>query len=259
MNVQLQMHDYRSVYLVVRSTSEGHIQSTTYQKCEMEAPSQKQSALVYDLPFDYEGLDSLNEFLHSNELSEVAKQLHNDEIDFSSDISGISGALQGTSCSDHQWWVQSDISVNCKDDPLASACVRQKNSANNVVQFGNMRLKYAMRYFLCVHVSGGSCNQREVCSNGFIIDTLPPLPGEVFTPNGQVLSDDTSVLICWDGFQDIETEVVMDNMKGIKEYFYGFGKHFFFLSFHVSVAYKQKWPSYSHKLCIGTLHMVEFN
>ena len=221
---QLKMHDHKSVYLVVRSSTDGHTQSTAYQESVIEDTLPKLSASVYDLPFDYEDLGSLNDYLHSSQLSKVAKQLHNDEVDFSNNTKGISGALQGTSCIDHEWWVQVDVSANCKTDPASSACLRKKYSSNNVVQFGNMRLQHATQYFVCVHASGGSCNQLRVCSNGFIIDIMPPLPGQVSTPNGQVLSDNTSVLVYWEGFQDIEIEVPLVNLQGIKEYQYGLGE-----------------------------------
>ena len=218
------MHGHKSVSFVVCSTSEGHVQSTVYQKCEIEVTSPRLSATVYDLPLDYEDLDSLKDYLHSTELGKVAQQLHNDEVAYSNNTNGISGALQGTSCTDHEWWVQEDVSANCKNDPAASACLRKKYSSNNIVRFGNMRLQHATQYFVCVHASGGTCNQLRACSNGFIIDIMLPLPGQVSTPNGQVLSDNSSVLVYWEGFQDIEIEVPLVNLQGIKEYQYGFGE-----------------------------------
>ena len=223
-NTRLHMHDHKPVFLVVRSSADGHVQSTGHQKCEMKDTLPKLSALVYDLPPNYEHLDELNDLLHGNQLGKVAQRLHDDEVDFSSDTRRITGAVQGITCSDHQWWVQLDPNTNCRNDPSSSACVREKYSGTNVIRFASIGFEYANRYFLCVYTSGSSCGQTKVCSNGFIIDTKPPLPGQVSTENGQVLSDNTSVLIYWQGFQDIETEIELGDRQGIKEYYYGLGQ-----------------------------------
>ncbi len=89
------MHDHKSVFLVVRSSSEGHLQATAQQRCEMDDTLPKLSAAVYDLPPNYEHLDEL---LKSDEQESLTRRLHEDEVDFSGDTNRISGALQGPRC-----------------------------------------------------------------------------------------------------------------------------------------------------------------
>ncbi len=65
----------------------------------------------------------------------------------------------------------------------------------------------------------------QVCSNGFIVDTQPPVGGQVWPESGQVLADHTGALISWQGFHDIEADMALSGGRmGIKEYYYGLGE-----------------------------------
>ena len=223
MKAALQIHDYKLVYLVVRTFDVRFIQSVAYQQAEIQEVLTKMTAVVYDLPMNYKDLDSLKDILQSSQLGTVSQQLHNDDVDFTNITQGISGALQGTSCAEHHWWIQLDVSVNCKDESFHIMCIQEKISTDNIIKFANMKFLPSSEYFICVHANGGKCNPLKVCSNGFIIDTTPPLPGNVYVVNG--LSDTTAMLINWEGFQDIETEISIPYSDGIKEYLYAIGKN----------------------------------
>ena len=223
------MHDQRTVYLFVRSYNDWHVQSLESVQCDVEDAKAPLSPPVYDLPLDYEDLDALNDILHSNQLGDVAIQLHNDEVDFTKNTRGISGALQGTDCKDHEWFVQEDPDVNCRTNKYHAACKKRRYTTGNVVEFRNMNLKHGHQYFICVYASNGNCSPApmKMCSNGFIVDTQPPLPGHVYVGHGTESTghpDNTSVLIRWDGFEDIEAELDIPYVSGIKEYFYAIGK-----------------------------------
>ena len=224
------MHDRRTVYLLIRAYNDWHVQSLESVVCSLEDAKAPLAAPVYDLPLDYEGLDDLNDILHSNQLGDVAVQLHNDEVDFSNNTRGISGALQGTACDEHDWFVQEDPEVNCQKEKFHVTCKKKRYTTLNVVEFSNMKLHHGRRYFICVHAWGGSCSSSPIkmCSNGFIIDTKPPLPGHIYIGHGNQEvrghADNTSMLIRWEGFEDIETELELPYASGIKEYYYAIGE-----------------------------------
>ena len=88
------MHDRKTVYLMVRTYNEGYVQSLVSQECDLEDAKASLAAPVYDLPMEYEDLDEIRDYLHSNQLGWLAKKLHDDEVDFSNITRGISGALQ---------------------------------------------------------------------------------------------------------------------------------------------------------------------
>ena len=221
------MHDHRTVYLVIRTYNEDSIQSLLTQECELVEAVAPLGLPVYDLPYAYADLEGMKDLLHSNQLGAVAKRLHDDEVDFTSNTKGISGALQGTACSDHDWWLQTDTDINCKHQPTHLACLKKRYTTGNVVEFRNMMLSHRTHGFICVHGYGGDCALFKACSNGFIVDTEPPLGGRVYVGDNHetVLSDTNSVLIHWDGFSDLEAEQEIPYAAGIKEYFYAIGKH----------------------------------
>ena len=227
METILHMHERRTVYLLIRTYNDGYIQSRIAEECDLEDAKSPFALPVYDLPMDYEDLDAIRDLLHSNQLGWVAKKLHDAEVDFSSNTRGISGALQGTNCDDHDWWLQTDMSINCRNEDEHVACIKKRYTTDNVVQFRNMMLTHGTQYFICVHGSGGSCTLFKTCSNGFIVDTKPPIGGQVYVGQGYhkaVHSDNTSVLIHWEGFSDLEDEMKIPYAAGIKEYFYAIGK-----------------------------------
>ena len=224
------MHGEKTVYLLVRAYNDWHVQSLETVQCELDENTVPLAALVYDLPVDYPDLDALNDILHSKNVGDLAKQLHNDEVDFSNNTRGISGALHGTDCKDHEWFLQDDPEVNCRTNRHNLACKKRRYTSGNVVEFRNMHLQHAHRYFICVHASNGSCSAAPMimCSNGFVVDTQPPIPGQVYIGHGAESlghPDNTSVLIRWDGFTDVETELEIPYVSGIKEYFYAVGKY----------------------------------
>ena len=87
-----------------------------------------------------------------------------------------------------------------------------------------MVLDHAVQYFICAYLSQ-ECDSLKVCSNGFIVDTKPPVPGVVSVgyDDKHVQTDNTSLFIHWQGFVDIEDELVLPYAHGIKEYSYGIG------------------------------------
>ena len=247
MEATLQMHTMKTVYLLVRSYNDWHVQSLESVQCKLDGAKSPLAAPVYDLPLDYRNLDTLNDILHSSQLSDIAIQLHNDEVDFSNNTRGISGALQGIDCKDYEWFVQENPDVNCRTNKDHTSCIKPRYTNKNVVEFRNMFLKDGHHYFICVHASNGSCSSlpMKMCSNGFIVDTLPPIPGNVYVGHDIVSKghpDNTSMLIRWDGFKDTVDEVAPYS-SGIKEYFFAIGKiyslYFMFATFCVS--YIVRW------------------
>ena len=223
----LHMHDWKTVYLIIRAYNEGNVQSLLIHQCELEDAKPSLAAQVYDLPYGYEDLDEIKDKLHSNQLGWVSRQLHDNEVEFSKDTSGIDGALHGSACADHDWWLQEQPSINCEEEISHVSCIKKRYTKENVVEFRNVHLNHGTKYYICVHASGGLCTSFTVCSNGFIIDTTPPLPGQVFIGHGMetaVHSDNTSILVHWQGFSDLEDELTLPYASGIREYYYAIGE-----------------------------------
>ena len=61
----------------------------------------------------------------------------------------------------------------------SSSCLTKKLTTDNVVEWKRLGLNANEQYFICVQPMGGLCEYFHVCSNGFIIDTHPPVAGEV--------------------------------------------------------------------------------
>jgi len=227
MDQGLHMHDRKTVYLSLRTYNYGYLPSLEVQQCVLKGAKPTLSGLLYDLPVEYKYLEQLKDILHSNQLGPMARILHDDEVDFSRDTRGIAGALQGSACEEHEWWVQEDPRINCKEHSTDVICIKRIYTSTNIAQFKHMKLKDRTKYHICVHASGGSCNSFKVCSNGFIIDTQPPLAGNVFVGhdiNSGIHSDNNSIYIYWEAFSDLEDEIEVPYASGIKEYFYAIGK-----------------------------------
>ena len=81
-----------------------------------------------------------------------------------------------------------------------------------------------VHYFTCIFHARSDCIFYKYCSNGFSIDTEPPIAGQVYVENN-VQADKSTIAGHWSHFLDItEYNRYSTHQSGIKEYFYSIGK-----------------------------------
>ena len=101
-----------------------------------------------------------------------------------------------------------------------------------LVCFLNLSLYFLIwfrsRYFICADAmqvtlvkpkSTETLEDEHSCSDGFIIDTTPPLVGSVQIGSGSIQHDNTQLEIHWDGFRDLdELGAEITHESGISQY-----------------------------------------
>ena len=169
-------------------------------------------------------MEELKDILHSENIGDIALQLVKDEVEFLPDTTAIAAALQGIECQHYIWYLQTGEALNCEENGISDVCIKRRETGSPVVQFRNVRFKHGVKYTSCAYTT--NCGYEQICSNGFIVDTHPPLPGQVYVGHDEsyLQTDSTSIFIHWEGFQDLETETTLPYANGIKEYSYGIGE-----------------------------------
>ena len=122
------------------------------------------------------------------------------------------------------------------DCDLDVECIVSITTNNGLIVF-DRKVEVNTRYFICAQ-SNASAIEREwftekfnsisSCSNGFVIDTIPPKSGHVFVKNNKgFLTSRTDVMVHWDAFAD---NIYADDFgypASIKEYYISCGNCYF--------------------------------
>ena len=141
----------------------------------------------------------------------MLNQLHNEELDFATEDTDVVGVILYANGRNITWFLTTTktVPLNCSS---ISTCSRTLTTTSGYVQFPKKVIKYNTIYYICAF-SNESHIVRETfteilqpiqtCSNGFVIDSIPPTPGQVHVRNvNGFINDLTSVIVSWNGFDD---------------------------------------------------------
>ena len=149
--------------------------------------------------------------MHSLYLGDVLNQLYNEELDFGIEDTDVVGVILYANERNISWFLTTTKSVplSCSRIPT---CVGTLTSTTGYADFPKTLIQYNTIHYICA-VANESHIVRETfteilqpiqtCSNGFVIDSIPPTPGQVHVRNvNGFINDLTSVIVSWNGFDD---------------------------------------------------------
>ena len=149
--------------------------------------------------------------LHSFYLGEKLKDLHNHEIDFATLDTKIAGAVLHGYDRNITWFLMRDRSVptRCSDPPI---CVDSVVSRTGFAVFATDMLSANVVHYICANAEETEVTREtstemlpeiNTCSDGFLIDTIPPYRGKmtVESINGYI-NNLQEFTVSWSGFKD---------------------------------------------------------
>ncbi|XP_061173567.1 uncharacterized protein LOC133182736 [Saccostrea echinata] len=191
---------------------------------------------VYEINANSPDMEEIKSFAHSRYLGDKMRVLHDNEVDFIKSDWRINGVLLGTFNRKISWYIMTENRLplhSCTDDV---ACIQEIVSEDCIGYFKQIPFEKNKRYFVCAFAnktivkyekSLEQKSQISVCGNGFIIDDTSPVPGKVQiqTDFGNFLNFNKSLSLIWEGFSDIERDLIMKYTSGIEKYTYSIGTY----------------------------------
>ena len=170
--------------------------------------------------------------MHSLYLGDTLNQLHNEELDFGTKDTEVVGVILYANERNITWFLSTTNTgmTSCHNDPK---CVGSGNSTNGYVTFPKKLIQFNTIYYICAfsnvsHVVRETFTEIlpliQACSNGFVIDNVPPSTGRVHvkTANG-FINDLRRITVSWDGFKDNIDVSALGYEHGINSYDIGIG------------------------------------
>ncbi|KAJ8312052.1 hypothetical protein KUTeg_009425 [Tegillarca granosa] len=190
---------------------------------------------VYDVVAKTEYFQSIIPYLGSKYIGDKLSVIHDNEVDFITPWNIVAGVLLGVDDRLISWFLmrrQGFPIGSCNND---LDCIYEDATTKGYIAFKNVQLKDEHIYYICAK-SDKTVIQREFfteeipafesCSNGFMVDSSPPKPGDVtiVSRNGYI-TDKSELLIHWDDFKDSALYLKMGYNSGIAFYQYSIGSY----------------------------------
>ena len=149
--------------------------------------------------------------MHSRNLDDALRQLHNEELDFGTTDTEVVGAIPSGTDRNITWFLTTTKTVpkNCNESP---ECKTSRMTTDGYVQFRKADILVNTFYYICASAEESTTVKENfteklpairACSNGFVIDDTPPYGGEVHVRNvSGFLNDLREIVVHWNGFDD---------------------------------------------------------
>ena len=158
-------------------------------------------------------------------LGDQLKVLHDEEFDFGKADAQVAGAVFHGTGRNVTWNLMTakPLQTSCQED---SHCHISLTTSSGYVQFSRDIINMNTVYYICcnaeeVNVERGTVTEilpaLNFCSNGFVLDDIPPYGGEVYINNvNGYIKDLDDLVITWQGFTDnidVQTQGYVSNIK----------------------------------------------
>ncbi|XP_062588511.1 uncharacterized protein LOC134250178 [Saccostrea cucullata] len=198
--VHLPVYPHGELYLCVKGFCESGLSSL---QCSMawikQHPNEFPKSVVYDLNLKTLPIENLDDYRFTSTIgSDMIKTLHKHEMDFTNKSwFQLGGFTIGTGRNHVQWTVMTEkrVPTDCLTDV---SCIYQEITIGGFARFHTyLGLRTGEIYYLCVNVTKG-------CSDGFVIDNVPPSSGNVKVHNHHngYINSNSTVTLLWHGFVD---------------------------------------------------------
>ena len=149
--------------------------------------------------------------MYSLYLGNTLNQLHNKELDFGTKDTDVVGVILYANKQNISWFLTTTNAVptSCHNNPN---CIGTLITTDGYVKFPKKLIKYNKIYYICAfsnesHVVREAFTEIlpriQACSNGFVIDNVPPTTGQVHVENvNGFIHDLRRVTVSWVGFTD---------------------------------------------------------
>lgn len=153
-------------------------------------------------------------------------------MDFGTAGTNVVGAMLYASERNISWYLMTDNSVPVACE-LSKDCIVSKETNSGFVSFESSLTMLNKFYYICAR-SNTTFVERELyteilheiktCSNGFVLDSQPPVPGkvEIRNKNGFITSLN-NIYLSWNGFKDNINATKLGYVSDIQSYSYGIG------------------------------------
>ncbi|XP_053376618.1 uncharacterized protein LOC123534121 [Mercenaria mercenaria] len=175
----------------------------------------------------------LNKALPSSNVGQLLTLFHDNELDFGTTSSEVVGCILYATERNTTWYLMTSNQPpeNCETN---KECVISMTTSTGYVSFKKNSITPNKIYYICAY-SNSTVLERElfsetlaelnICSDGFVIDTVAPLPGRIenVSSTGGFLSNQEAIEVAWDGFVENIDATNLGYIDRLKQYRFAIG------------------------------------
>ena len=214
------------MYACIKTMCLSGVISTTCSPLDTPHPNEYQKTHVYEVDANSPRFQELKTKLHARFLGDTLKELHELDLDFCRRNATLAGVIPSPTERNFTWYLTTSAivprSLQCDTDP---ACIKSLTSQGGYAIFHKVKLSPGKTYYICVW-SNATIIKRELfdehldevrlCGNGFLVDDMPPIAGQVQVVNQRhgFLLGSAEIAVAWDGFKDLASYNHNSTIKG---------------------------------------------
>lgn len=165
-----------------------------------------------------------SDYLHSQQLGNKLHDLYDLDQDFATSDLILAAMVTNSKGREVKWFVMNEARLPNSDSCAGDAdCVAAAESDDGTVVFSRQstNFQHGTVYYVCARILPRSANTQNVfraeetddvvkCGDGFVVDDERPVGGTVVISNAEsgYLADRGSVAVTWEGFSDVENDVM---------------------------------------------------
>ncbi|XP_052235488.1 uncharacterized protein LOC127847524 isoform X3 [Dreissena polymorpha] len=207
--VELPVNKFRSLFYCVRAYSNvGRMYTASKSFALTTAPI---TDSVYDFDCMRNSWIQIEKLLESYNLGSRFSFLRDEEVTFGQSNSTMVGAIFYNNARLIKWYLMKERRLPLSDCALDISCVATETNKNSYVHFSKDVIFENTYYYICVKTERINVTLEHsveylqpirACSNGFVVDTIPPSDGFVNVTSSSGYITGNEVEISWHGFKD---------------------------------------------------------
>ncbi|XP_069134359.1 uncharacterized protein [Argopecten irradians] len=162
---------------------------------------------LYEVDSDSDDIRHNTELFYASNIGDKLAWLHGSEIDFTGKSFRPGGVILGMGDRAITWYLlrnKYNFTQPCEVNP---DCVATVETVGGLSAFQGINLDVEIVYYICAvtTIVEDGIPSVQTCGNGFVVDITPPVVGDViFTSDNGFITQASSLIIHWDGFQDFD-------------------------------------------------------
>ncbi|XP_069109277.1 uncharacterized protein, partial [Argopecten irradians] len=165
---------------------------------------------------------------YASNIGDKLAWLHGSEIDFTGKSFRPGGVILGMGDRAITWYLlrnKYNFTQPCEVNP---DCVATVETVGGLSAFQGINLDVEIVYYICAvtTIVEDGIPSVQTCGNGFVVDITPPVVGDViFTSDNGFITQESSLIIHWDGFQDFDGYRTLGYPSSIARFTYSVGSN----------------------------------
>ncbi|XP_069134360.1 uncharacterized protein [Argopecten irradians] len=183
---------------------------------------------LYEVDSDADDIRHNKELFYASNIGDKLAWLHGSELDFTGKSFRPGGVILGMGDRAITWYLLRNTYNFTQPCEVNPDCVATVETVGGLSAFQGINLDFEIVYYICAvtTIVKDDIPSVQTCGNGFVVDITPPVVGDViFTSDNGFITQESSLIIHWDGFQDFDGYRTLGYPSSIARFTYSVGSN----------------------------------